>query len=424
MSGKASQVNEHRRFENNMTATTAPQPVARPRLICFANTIYNDSMAGGDIYFYFMVQSALDAGYPVHFFGGHALRHFLQRWKLPENLTLTDSGPGKLGDVTKLAGQFRLLLDYIRRFTGTLSRLDEARPDDIAYVMSDFWFEAIPLARCRARVKILHLGMMAPTLKQVLLKQRADVTPIRLPSLYYWLSQQIALRYFRHARGAIVTYCHPEIREYLLKFGYRDADLHYVSNGSDTTTADRVPPQPKQFDLAWVGRVHPQKGIPDLLATLAWLKQRLPDFRAIIIGKSKEVIEPIIRQMGLAEHVTFSGLVSEEEKFRLLKSSRLFVMPSYYESWGIVVAEALAAGMPVVAYDLSCYRPVFGDFVKYVKCFDVEAFKQAVEKEILNQRAGRNYLANLDLATLKDTLSWESAQRSFTGLLAAVSARQ
>jgi glycosyltransferase involved in cell wall biosynthesis len=117
--------------------------------------------------------------------------------------------------------------------------------------------------------------------------------------------------------------------------------------------------------------------------------------------------------------VTFSGMVSEEEKFRLLKASRVFAMPSRYESWGIVVNEALAAGIPVVAYDLSCYRPVFGEFVRYVKSFDTTAWLHAVETEIREQRAGRNYLAGRDLEALKRTLSWKTSQEAFVRMLDA-----
>jgi len=394
-----------------------PYTTCRPRLVCFVNGIFGEGIGGGDIYFYFMARAALDAGYPVHFFGGHALRRYLEKQNLPLNLTLTDERSARLGDVTRMPGQFRLLRDFWRRLRGTLDHLGEVKPEDIAYSMSDYWFDTIPLIRCRASVKILYLGMTAPTLGQVLLKGRADVTSTRLPSLYYWMSQQLSLRWFRRVRNGIVTYSHPEMREYLKRFGYEESRLVYVPNGSDATAADRVPEQPKQFDLAWMGRVHPQKGIDDLLATLVWLKQRLPDFRAVIIGKSKDALEPLVRQMGLADNVMFSGLVSEAEKFRLLKSSRVFVMPSHYESWGIVVGEALVSGVPVVAYKLECYPAVFGDFVRYVTPFDGEQFKRAVEEEVRNQRAGQNYLASMNWTDLKQRLSWTTAQKNFCELL-------
>jgi len=315
-------------------------------------------------------------------------------------------------------------LDFWRRLRNTLPRLKEVKTDDIAYAGSDYWFDVIPLIRCSARSKIMYLGMIAPTFWQVLSKGRADVTTLRLASLYYWMRQHLSLRWVRRCLNGVVTYSHPEMRNYLLKLGYRESALWYVPNGSDTVAADKVPAQEKQFDLAWTGRVHPQKGIDDLLATLVWLKQRLPDFQAIIIGKSKDTLEPIVKQMGLAENVTFSGLVSESEKFQLLKSSRVFVMPSRYESWGIVVGEALVSEVPVVAYRLSCYTPVFGDFVRYVEPFDSDAFKRAVEDEIHNQREGRNYLSALDVPGMKQRLSWAAAQKSFRNLLDKFTAEQ
>ena len=359
----------------------------------------------------------LTAGFPIHFFGGHVLKRYLEQQGFPLNLTLTDSGEGRLGDVNMLGGQFRLLFDFARRLFGTLRQLDAVQPDDLAYAMSDYWFDTLPLMRCRARAKILYLGMIAPTLGQVLRKSRADVSASRLASLYYWMSQQFSLRFFRLCKNGFVTYSHPDMREYLLRFGYRESQLTYAPNGMDVTAADHTPDQPKKFDVAWTGRVHPQKGIDDLLALLKWLKERLPDFRAVIIGRSKETLEPMVRSLGLEGNVFFSGLVPEEEKFRLLKASRVFAMPSRYESWGIVVGEALASGVPVVAYELQCYRPVFGDFVRYVTPFDREGFLRTVEEEILNQREGKNYLAAMDLPSLKRKLDWGAAQQNFNGLL-------
>jgi len=402
-----------------VAGTTIP---SRPRLVCFVNGIFGDGIGGGDIYFYHIARAVIEAGYPIHFFGGHALKRYLEQQQLPAQQTFTDSAAGRLGEVMSLSGQFRLLWDFGRRLRGTLANLDEVKPADVAYAMSDYWFDTIPLARCRARRKILYLGMIAPSFWQVVFKSRGDVTSTRLASLYYWASQQLSLRLFRRVSNGIVTYSHPEMRDYLLRFGYDPGQLFYVPNGGDVAAAERVPPQAKLYDLAWTGRVHPQKGIDDLLLTLAWLKQQLPDFRAIIIGKSRERLEPVVRKMGLADNVTFSGMVTEEEKFRLLKCSRVFVMPSHYESWGIVVGEALVAGTPVVGYRLDCYPAVFGEFVRYVPRFDRAAFQQAVEDEIMRQRAGENYLKRLDLEQFKREFSWTGAQEKFLAMLSATAA--
>jgi glycosyltransferase involved in cell wall biosynthesis len=295
--------------------------------------------------------------------------------------------------------------------------LKEVQPRSVVVAISDFWWDTLPVIFSRARGKILYLGMTAPTFKQVLFKGRADVPASRFGSLHFWFSQQLSMRLFRFCRGGFVIYGHPEIKEYLLRFGYRESQLVHVGNGIDVTAADRTPPQPKQFDVAWTGRVHPQKGIDDLLATLKSMAERLPDFRAVIIGKSKDALEKPMRDLGLAANVTFSGLVSEEEKFLLLKASRVFLMPSRYESWGLVVGEAVAAGIAVVAYQLECYPLLFGDFVRYVKPFDADEFKQKAETEVRNQRAGINYLRGMDVEKLKQDLSWQTSQRAFCKLV-------
>ena len=390
------------------------------RVVCFVNGVYTKHIGGGDIYFTHIIRGVINAGYPVHFFGGHALEWFLKFQNLPLNLTLTDKRIADLGDASSFVGQVKLFGDYIKRVWGTLPHMKEVRREDISFVVSDFWWDTIPFFLSRSSRKILYLGMMAPSLKEVIFRTRADVPRSRIASLHYWFTQQFSLRLFRFCKKGFVTYGHPEMREYLLRFGYRESQMTSVPNAIDVPTVDRVPAQPKQFDFAWTGRIHAQKGIDDLLATLKWMGERMPDFRAVIIGKGNVTLEPIVREMGLAANVTFSGLVSEEEKFRLLKASRVFVMPSHYESWGIVVGEAVAAGTAVVAYDLQCYPSVFGDFVRYVKSFDMDAFKKTVEDEVRNQRAGKSYLTGMDLEKLKRSLSWQASQEAFNKLLAEV----
>ncbi|HTL18725.1 MAG TPA: glycosyltransferase family 4 protein [Patescibacteria group bacterium] len=392
----------------------------KPRLVFVANTMYSNIVSGGEIHTFNLTASALAAGYHVHFFTGHAMKAELERRGLPVTISVTDKQVMTPRDFGTLAGQFSLLFDYRRRLNGTLPQLDQIKPDDIVYSATDFWWDIIPVLRSRARRKIMYLGMDCPTLAQIIFKTRPDVKTIRLPSLHYWLTQQMALRRFRRCCQKRLIYTHYNQKPRLLRMGYREEDLVFVSNGVDLKQPAAVPEQKKIYDAAWVGRVHKQKGIDDLIATLRFLSSEVQNFRAIMVGDLQKMLAPQVAAAGLADHVEFSGYVSESEKFRLLKSSRVFLMPSQYESWGIVVGEALASGLPVVAYELDAYRPVFGDLLRYVPAFDLEAFKHASAEEIQKARVGANRLDQVKLKQFIRENSWEAVGQRFLATVSSL----
>ncbi len=382
--------------------------------------MYSRILSGGDVHTLMMAEGALRHGHPVHFFAGHGLKLQLDERKLPVELTLTDDGLLPVEKWDSLKGQVTLLYDYTRRVRGSFRELSRITPEDCVYLNTDFWWDVLPGMRSRAKRKLMILGMDSPTLGEVLAASRADVKPIRLPSLHYWASQQLGLRWFRRCERKRLFYVHPDQKPRLLRMGYREEELVYISNGVDVARADAITEQPKQYDVVWTGRVHAQKGIEDLLATLAHLAREMPDFKAVLIGKVKERLEPRVRELGLERHVTFSGYVSEDEKFRLLKCSRLFLMPSRYESWGIVVGEALACEIPVLAYHLDCYPAVFGELVRYVPCFDAERYRGEAGRLVRELRSGQNYLEPAKLRQFKGENSWAAAQQKFCDAVAAL----
>src|ERR1051325_1581078 len=108
------------------------------------------------------------------------------------------------------------------------------------------------------------------------------------------------------------------------KLGIRPHERTLVSYGLEVGATDAVPKQTRIYDAVWIGRVHRQKGIDDLLATLQYLAARLPDFQVLLVGNVRDPLAPEVAARGLEKQVTFSGFVSEEEKIRLFKASRVF----------------------------------------------------------------------------------------------------
>ena len=385
--------------------------------VFIGNGTYCEQTSGGEIHFFHMVEAAVAAGRRVDIFGGHALKKKINRL-FPQGLpvTLTDRSEVKPFDAHTLGGQFRLLLDYARRFIGSLKQLHKIKPGDSVYAVSDYWFDVWPLLLCQARRKLMILGMDAPTLREIIFRSRPDVDASRLNSVYYWLSQNLSLRLFRRLGHKRLFYVHPDMKPRLLAMGYRAEELVFISNGMNLKAAGQVPPQKKEYDVVWLGRVHRQKGIDDLLAMFVILARELKDFRAVLVGRLDE-LAPRLAELKLAHCVTLTGLVSEEEKFRLFKASRVFLMPSRQESWGIVIAEALACDVPVVAYDLPAYRPIFGGLIDYVPAFDFEIFKSQSLAAIAKARRGELVLDARALAALKAGHSWAAAGNRFIATL-------
>jgi glycosyltransferase involved in cell wall biosynthesis len=388
-----------------------------PRLHLICNGIFTTSIAGGDIHCLRLARGAAAAGYDLNWFGGHALQEVLHKHQMPGTITLTDAARMGPVDGSALRGQWAMFSDFAKRFRATLKLRDRLQPEDFVYAVSDYWFDVLPVVRCAARKKLMIFHMQAPSFAQVVRRSRPDVDPARLASFHYWLSQNSSLAAFRRCARKRLLYVHPAMRPRLLRRGYRPEELKYSSFGVDAALARQAGPQRKTYDVVWIGRVHRQKGIDDLLATLVYLKARVPDFRAVFIGNLKKDLQPLVEQHGLADCADFSGFVSEEEKFRLFHSSRVFLMTSRFEGSPRVIGEALVCGVPVVAYDVENYRPLFGEFVRYVPCFDGAAFQREAERQVLLLRGGANYLSRLNLDPFCRANAWETLEREFVETL-------
>lgn len=102
--------------------------------------------------------------------------------------------------------------------------------------------------------------------------------------------------------------------------------------------------------ILFLSRLHYKKRPELLLTALANLDS---PFHLLLAGEShspayQQALEIQIQQWGLGERVTFTGLVTGEEKERVLQGADLFVLPSFAENFAIAVAEAMAASLPVI----------------------------------------------------------------------------
>lgn len=111
-------------------------------------------------------------------------------------------------------------------------------------------------------------------------------------------------------------------------------------------------------EVVCVARLVKQKNVRSLLQAWALVKAHdaTAHLRLVSDGPERSNLERLARSLGIASSVTFEGQVSEERKWELLERSAVFAFPSSQEGFGIVLLEAMLAGLPIVAYDLPVYR--------------------------------------------------------------------
>ena len=109
--------------------------------------------------------------------------------------------------------------------------------------------------------------------------------------------------------------------------------------------------------LLFVGRIDPLKGIDNLIKTIPLLKNE-GNLKLVVVGGDEnsraelEGLKKLTASLGIRELVDFRGLVKQEQLPYYYSAADVCVVPSYYESFGLVPLEALACGTPVVATDV------------------------------------------------------------------------
>jgi phosphatidylinositol alpha-mannosyltransferase len=115
--------------------------------------------------------------------------------------------------------------------------------------------------------------------------------------------------------------------------------------------------------LGFLGRIdEPRKGLTVLLAAFGMLAANRPELRLLVAGPGD--VEEVHKSVpeSLRDRVVLLGMISDEDKARMLRSVDIYVAPNVGgESFGIVLLEAMAAGTPVLASELEAFRTVLDD---------------------------------------------------------------
>jgi glycosyltransferase involved in cell wall biosynthesis len=168
------------------------------------------------------------------------------------------------------------------------------------------------------------------------------------------------------------------------------------------------PLRPRRRAL-FLSRIHPIKGILTLVS--AWAHVRPHGWELLIAGPDfdghRAEVEALVRRERLSEVITISDPVTDDEKWKVFAESDLFVLPTVTENFGIVVAEALASGVPVITTTGAPWEAVATNGCGWWIEPGVEALRSALEEATTMTDSQRHELGRKGRAYVAREFSWQ-----------------
>lgn len=232
--------------------------------------------------------------------------------------------------------------------------------------------------------------------------------------VYNFGGARVAQRYFNMLHGRIAV--SQPAKEFIS--GIFPSDYTLIPNGVqiDQYQGDIEPLQrfrDGMINLLFLGRGDKRKGLKYLLLAYSKLKWDWPNLRLIVIGPGNPNAEcqRIVAERSLRD-VVFVGGVSDEDKFRYLRTADVYCSPATGgESFGLVLVEAMASGLPVVASEIPGYKTVLRNGVdgltfppKDVRAL-AESLGRVLTDQVLRHRLAENALQRAEV------FRWERVAR-------------
>jgi glycosyltransferase involved in cell wall biosynthesis len=122
----------------------------------------------------------------------------------------------------------------------------------------------------------------------------------------------------------------------------------------------------------FIGRIHPKKGCDILIDAFYQAVSRDPDWHLLMVGPDQVGWQADLQlqssRLGIADRITWTGMLTGESKWGAMAASEIFVLPSHQENFGIVVAEALACGLPaLISNKVNIWREIQNECAGFVE---------------------------------------------------------
>lgn len=212
----------------------------------------------------------------------------------------------------------------------------------------------------------------------------------------------------------------------LVKFyGVDNSKINIIYHGVDSSkyqAASIKRQDKKSFDILFVGRLEKRKNLVSLIKAFKLFKKsyklQSTSYRLILVGKKGfgfEEIKKTIQRSSFKKDIILKDYISESEKDELYKNADLFVLPSFYEGFGLPILEAMNYGVPVICSNTSSLPEVAGDAALLINPNNIQEITEAMNK-VFNDDSLRNKMIEKGFENVK-RFSWEKCAKETVDVL-------
>jgi glycosyltransferase involved in cell wall biosynthesis len=145
---------------------------------------------------------------------------------------------------------------------------------------------------------------------------------------------------------------------------------------------------PEQYVL-FLSTLQPRKNLSSLMQAMKELRLEYPElanYKLVVVGKTgwkfEKILEDIARNK---DFVVYLNHLSDRERYVAMRQAKVFVLPSFYEGFGMTILEAFALGVPVATSNISSMPEVAGEAAVYFNPAKVSEIKSAISKILFDK---------------------------------------
>jgi len=279
-------------------------------------------------------------------------------------------------------------------------------------------FDIIHLHECRSFQAILTHHYAKKHAIPYILQVHGSLPRIMVKQRWKKLYDNLWGYRFLKDASRIIAITRTEAEQYK-SLGISEHKIEIVTHGIDLSEFDNLPERGEfrrkyslgsdQKIILYLGRIHKIKGLDLLTKAFADLSRNLNNVKLVVVGSDEGYLpslKKLVADLKISDKVLFTGPLYEEDKLEAYVDADIYVLPSFYEIFGITVLEALACDTPVIVTDRCGIAEVIEGQAGSTVPFEKEQLQHAI-LQMLDDDKMRERFSKKGKLLVREKFNWE-----------------